>query len=256
MISWLKRIISLNIPHYRSKLLLSAEEKRKLSLLQKVLGFRIKNKSLFLKALTHRSYLEVYPNLEKSNERLEFLGDAVLNLISAKFLFKRFPYENEGYLTKKRAFLVNKEKLYASASKMGLKDIVLFNNKYIGNSSEGLKTILADALEALIGAIYLEKSISDAEKFISKWILSEVNDYPDFFVDTNYKGQLLEYTHAKKLEQPKYKVVNEIGPEHNKEFTVEVSIAGEIFGVGKGNNKKNAEQEASKNALIKLKSHN
>ncbi len=252
MIRWIKRIFRFNKSIYTERKA-NLDELKKLSQLEKSLDFKIKDRSVFLKALTHRSYLEVNPEVEKSNERLEFLGDAVLNLVTAKLLFHKFQDENEGYLTKKRAFLVNREKLSAAAEKFGLKDVMFYNKKYIGDFGEGIKTILADAMEALIGAVYLEKGIHAAEKFISKHILQEVNEYSDFFVDTNYKGQLLEYTHANKLEPPKYKVINEKGPEHNKEFTVEVYISGELKGVGKGNNKKNAEQDASKQALKKIR---
>lgn len=220
--------------------------------LESLLGFKIKNKSLFLKALTHTSFLEVHPELEKSNERLEFLGDSVLNMIVAHYLFENYQEEGEGFLTKARAALVNRNRLYEVAEKINLKDFLLYNEKYINENEEGFKTILADAIEALIGAIFLEKGIKFAEKFILKNIIAPYEKNHEYLIDTNYKGQLLEYTHANKLDIPKYVVVSQEGPEHKKEFTVDVYIGDVKFGSGKGKNKKAAEQNASKSALLKL----
>ncbi len=251
MISWIKKFFKTEHDTYTSRKA-NRGELEKLAKLEQILRFKVRSKSIFLKALTHRSYLELHPDIEKSNERLEFLGDAVLNLIVAKLLFQKFPKEEEGNLTKKRAFLVNREKLSEAAEDLKLREVIFYNKKYIGDSVEGMKTILADAFEALVGAIYIEKGIKKAEQFISKWIVDPIDEDSDFFVDTNYKGQLLEYTHARKLDTPRYRVADEQGPEHQKEFTVEVFIGDELVGIGKGNNKKNAEQDASQAALKKL----
>ncbi len=229
----------------------SEQVQEKLKLLEAVLEFPIRNSSFYVKALTHRSFLELHPDLLKSNERLEFLGDSVLSLIIANYLFSNYPDEGEGFLTKARASLVNRDNLASVAEEIGLENLILFNKKYIRDSVYGLKSIMADGLEALIGAIFLDKGLSAAEAFINKKIIKTTID-DLFFVDTNYKGQLLEITHARKMPPPRYKVKEEIGPPHKKQFTIEVYIGDELFGVGFGSNKKTAEQEASREALAKL----
>lgn len=221
--------------------------------LESLLGFKIKNVNIYLKALTHRSFLEIHPELEKSNERLEFLGDAVLNMIVAHYLFENYSDEEEGFLTKTRASLVNRYHLYDVSEKIQLKKYLLFNQRYIGESEDGFKTILADTLEALIGAIFLDQGLIAAEKFVLGKIIYPYEENQEYLIDTNYKGQLLEYTHANKLDSPHYVIVSIEGPEHRKEFTVDVYIGEEKLGTGKGKNKKTAEQNAARIALSKLK---
>lgn len=238
--------------HYTAEVRKSC--KKSITLLESIFGFSIRNKNYFIKALTHSSYLELHPEFQKSNERLEFLGDSILNMIVGKFLFKNYSNENEGFLTKVRASLVNRERLYLSAEEINLQEILLFNEKYLRDSREGLQTILADCLEAVIGAIYLDRGLKYAEKFVLEKIIKPFEENDLFLVDTNYKGQLLEFTHAQKFSAPKYVLVNEIGPPHKKEFTVEVYVGDEILGTGMGKNKKSAEQEAAQAAIQKLKS--
>ncbi len=220
--------------------------------LESLLGFKIKNVNHYLNALTHSSFLELHPELQTSNERLEFLGDSVLNLIVAKYLFENYEKEGEGFLTKARASLVNRNRLCDVAEKINLRNFILYNEKYIGEYEEGFKTILADSLEALIGAIFIDKGYKTAYNFVLKRIIMPYEKNHEYLIDTNYKGQLLEFTHANKLEAPKYIVVSKEGPEHNKEFTVDVYIENKKLGTGKGKNKKAAEQNASKIALSKL----
>ncbi|MEG8947348.1 ribonuclease III [Rosettibacter firmus] len=220
--------------------------------LESLLGFKIKNKILYLKALTHSSFIETHPELEKSNERLEFLGDSVLNLVVAHYLFEKYRNEGEGFLTKVRASLVNRNRLYEIAEKLNLKDFLLYNEKYVDKNDEGFKTILADTLEALIGAIFSDRGFNVASEFIIKKIIKPYEKNHEYLIDTNYKGQLLEFTHANKLQTPKYVVISEEGPEHKKVFVVDVYIGNEKMGTGKGKNKKTAEQNASRIALMKL----
>lgn len=221
--------------------------------LQTLLGFRVINNNYYIKALTHRSYLEINPELLKSNERLEFLGDSVLNMIVGQYLFENYEDEGEGFLTKARSSLVNRDRLYAAADKLQLKGMILYNQKYLGDFEDGLQTILADSVEALIGAIYIDKGLKEAARFVLKWLVYPYEEDESFLIDTNYKGQLLEFTHAKRIETPRYVLKNVEGPDHKKEFTVEVFIGNELMGVGKGKNKKTAEQNASMAALSKLK---
>jgi ribonuclease III len=224
---------------------------QKLKLLETVLGYSIRNRSLYIKALTHRSFLEMYPDLIKSNERLEFLGDSILSMVIANYLFKNYSDEGEGFLTKARASLVNREYLITVAEEIGFDNIILFNQKYIRDSVYGLKTIMADGLEALIGAIFLDKGLTVVTNFIDKRIIKTSVD-EIFFIDNNFKGQLLETAHARKLQPPRYRLKDEIGPAHKKLFTIEVYIGDDLYGIGSGTNKKSAEQEASKAALEKL----
>jgi ribonuclease-3 len=225
---------------------------KNISSLESLLGFTIHDKNIYIQALTHRSYIEINSNLKQSNERLEFLGDSILSMIVAGYLFEKYESEDEGFLTKARSSLVNRERLAYSAYRLNLKDYILINTKYVGYSDEGLPSILADAFEALIGAIYYDQSIEQAEQFILKWLIYPYEEEHDFLMDKNYKGQLLEYTHAKKLDQPKYVVKGVEGPEHKREFTVDVLIGTKIYGTGKGRSKKIAEQNASKEAITNI----
>lgn len=220
--------------------------------LEKFFGFRINEPSYFIKALTHRSYLELIPQINKSNERLEFLGDSVLGLIVSQHLFGTYEDKEEGFLTKYRSLMVNKEALAKAASAMGLKDFVLFDGRFVNGSSSGMKTILADALEALIGAIYLDQGYQTATDFIYKWIIEPNTLDGALPADRNYKGKLLEYAHSQGMESPTYKVIKEEGPEHDKKFTVVVKINGHDYGTGEGKSKKTAEQSAARIAYEKL----
>ncbi len=228
-------------------------ESEKLKELSKKLKLNFDNPQLFVKALTHRSYLESSPLLEKSNERLEFLGDAALGLVVAEILFKKFKEEDEGFLTKTRSHLVYKNELFNAANRFGLLEFILYDKRFIKNSEEGLKTILADSVEALIGAIYLDSGIEEVKKFVMRWIIKPNIESGRYQIDNNFKGQLLEYTHLEKLTPPDYVIVHSEGPDHAKIFQVEVIVNGQSCGLGKGRSKKTAEQIAAKNALINLK---
>jgi ribonuclease-3 len=233
--------------------LVSNFELEKLNKLSQKINIQFGDNLLYAKALTHRSYLDKVTILNKSNERLEFLGDAVLGLIVAETLFTRFPDNDEGFLTKSRSHIVDKNALFEAAMKLGLNHYILYDERFIKNSEEGIKTILSDCLEALIGAIYLDKGIGEVKKFILNWIATPNLDSGKYQIDNNYKGQLLEYSHSEKLSHPNYVLVNSIGPDHKKEFIVQVLIDDKFYGQGQGKNKKSAEQQAAKSALRNLK---
>lgn len=239
-----RNVKSSSIPNYESE---------KLKELSKKLKLNFDNPQLFVKALTHRSYLESSPMLEKSNERLEFLGDAALGLVVAETLFKKFREEDEGFLTKTRSHLVYKNELFNVANRFGLLDFILYDKRFIKNSEEGLKTISADCVEALIGAIYLDSGIEEVKNFVMKWIIKPNIESGRYQIDNNFKGQLLEFTHQEKLTPPDYVIVHSEGPDHAKIFQVEVIIDGKSCGLGNGRSKKTAEQIAAKNALVNLK---
>lgn len=217
--------------------------------LEDILGFRIKNKSHYVQALMHRSFLEELEDHDDSNERLEFLGDAVLSLIVAEYLFNHFPNENEGFLTKIRSRLVNRTALSDAAENIGLTKFILMNQNLTNTFSRASKTVLCDALEALIGAVYLDLGLGTCKKFITKILIEPNIKDGDYLVDENFKSQLLEFAQANKLEVPNYTVVREDGPHHDRVFTIKVTVGKDYFGIGSGKNKKTAEQNAAKSAL-------
>lgn len=226
----------------------------KIKEIEKIFNINIKLPHYYIKAITHKSYPDQNSNyFKKSNERLEFLGDSILGMVVAKHLFKKYPAASEGFLTKTRSQLVNKEALVIAAERLRLKEIVFYNERFVNGSSEGINTIIADALEAIIGAIYVDQGFKTTEKIINKWILKPRFSDATATIDKNFKGQLLELTHARKLGEPLYKVVDLVGPEHQKTFTVDVYVGETKMGTGTGSNKKSAEQEASKEALAILR---
>ena len=229
--------------------LLSPERLRKL---EKLIGFKIRNEEYFLQALLHRSFLEQNSEFEVSNERLEFLGDAVLSVTVAEYLFKNFPDEDEGFLTKVRAKFVNKIALSDVAQEINLADLLLVGKNLLAGSSVVSKTIIADAFEALVGAIFLDNGLEAAKAFICRVLIIPFSNAGIHLVDENFKSQLLEYAQAKKLEAPLYTVVKEEGPHHDKIFTIKVTIGENEFGIGKGRSKKIAEQNAAEEAIRKM----
>ena len=229
--------------------LLSPDRVRKL---ERLIGFRINNEEFFLQALLHRSFLEQNSEFEVSNERLEFLGDAVLSVTVAEYLFKKFPDEDEGFLTKVRAKFVNKIALSDVAQEVNLSELLLVGKNLLPGFSINSKTILADAFEALIGAIYLDNGLKAAQTFISRVLIIPYSKAGIHLIDENFKSQLLEYTQAKRLESPVYSVVKEEGPHHDKIFTIKVTIGENEYGIGKGRSKKVAEQNAAEEAIRKI----
>ena len=220
--------------------------------LEKIIGFPIKEKSHYIQALMHRSFLEELEDDDISNERLEFLGDSVLSLVVAEYLFENFPKENEGFLTKIRAKLVNRFALSDAAEDIGLAKFILINQNLTNTFARASKTVLSDAFEAIIGAIYLDHGLVISKKFIYKVLIDPLTKEGDFLVDENYKSQLLEYAQANKIEVPNYIVIKEEGPQHDRDFTVKVNVGEEYFGIGTGKNKKTAEQNAAKATLEKI----
>lgn len=217
--------------------------------LESIIGCSPGNKQIYLEALIHRSYLEENDQLNSSNERLEFLGDSVLNLAIGEYLFKNFPNEEEGFLTKVRAKLVNRNALSNTAEQLNLGDLLILSNNVPKSVAHSSKSMLSDALEALIGALYLDKGLESCKKFIQKNILEPALKNGEYLVDENYKSQLLEYAQANKLDVPVYQIISEEGPHHDKTFTAEVILEGKVLGNGKGKSKKEAEQNAARVAL-------
>lgn len=222
--------------------------------LESTLGIKISNKEIYLTALIHRSLLKHYDKKLISNERLEFFGDSVVNLMAAKFLYEKFPDANEGDLTHYRSFLVNKIQLSHYARKINLWNFLLVSNQVsILESSKGGTTIIADAFEAILGAIYFDKGISAVENFLLPFFNEKIVFNTLINKEKNPKSTLLEFLQSTKKEIPRYAVINQEGPHHDSIFTVAVFIGGEEVARGVGKNKKEAEQSAAENALKKLK---
>ncbi len=221
--------------------------------IEKLVGTKINNPYLYIEALTHRSGVNISPLRKKiSNERLEFLGDSVLNLVVTKYIFSKFINEDEGQMTILRSRFVNKDILLNVANKLKISELLFVNENAASAIESGAKSILVDSVEALIGAIYLDLGFDVVNKFIMRYIIKPNINLVNV-KDQNFKSQLLEYVQSKKLSSPKYDVIKEEGPQHAKKFTVQVSINGKPLGIGSGNTKKAAEQLAAKQAIESIK---
>lgn len=231
------------------------QKERILKKVEEFVSLTPKDEKYYIKAFTHRSYLDKTQEVIKSNERLEFLGDSILGKIVADYLFKEYPNKKEGFLTKARSHLVNKHSLEKIGFDLHLNELLFINDKYLVNSKKNISNIVADSLEALIAAIYLDLGELAAHKFVTKFIIKPQVISGRLTSDKNYKGQLLEFAHAYKLNQPVYKIVEQTGPQHDKIYKIEVFIDEEVCGIGIGPNKKIAEQKAAKLALKKAKNN-
>jgi ribonuclease-3 len=221
--------------------------------LERLLGYTIKHRAYFLQALTHRSYLQfVQAPSMKSNERLEFLGDSILNLVIAEYLYSEFDTLPEGELTKLRSRLVSGAALVQHAMDIDLQQFLLLSTSADSALKRGSATLLADAYEAVIAAIYLDGGMDAARDFIYRHIITHTRRDELMLSDKNYKSMLLEFVQAKKMPSPRYITVQEEGPNHARTFSVEVHVNGSRQGGGSGRSKKEAEQNAAREALEEL----
>ena len=221
-------------------------------LFQETIGYHPANWKLFFESLLHRSYLQFIGDQWNSNERLEFLGDAVLNFIVADYLHTAHPGMEEGELTKYRSRLVNRKILSQRAKELRISEFLFLSSSAAQSIDSGSESILADAFEAIIGALYLDGGIEAARGFVHRAILSKEHVLIGARADDNYKSTLLEYAQGRALGIPRYTVVREDGPEHDRRFTVEVFVGSQSFGMGSGRSKKDAEQAAAAQALNKI----
>jgi ribonuclease-3 len=228
----------------------SGERVRQLKKLQKQIGVRFLDLSLLEQALTHRSYSHVTSrNRDASNERMEFLGDSVLGLAVSQFVYLQFPDRPEGALSKMKSLLVSRKVLSSVSRDAGLGEYILLSGEESEMGGRERESILSDVYEGVIGAIYLDQGYRAASKFIHDTLLVEINDILKDEEHTNYKSLLQEFVQSRRLSHPMYRVHGEQGPEHEKEFAVEVVVKGEVWGLGRGKNKKDAEQAAAREAL-------
>ena len=216
------------------------------------LGLSFKDLNLLVEALTHRSYLnENRGAISTHNERLEFLGDAVLELAVTNFLFLKFPNKDEGELTAYRASLVNTYSIGAVAESLGINDMLLLSKGESKDTGRARQIILANAFEALLGAIYLDQGYEAAETFLSKHLYNKIDEVIQNRTWQDAKSHFQEVAQEKRSTTPSYKTLQEAGPDHNKEFTVGVYIGSEEIAKGKGQSKQEAEQSAAQAALDK-----
>lgn len=211
-----------------------------------------KNKSLLETALTHKSWINENPDIRESNERLEFLGDAILEYLVSEALYRKFPDKEEGFLTTLRASLVNTVNLAKIARKLDIGKLLFLSKGEEETGGRENSSLLADTLEAIIGALYLDQGIENLTKFINEYFLSEIAVKISGPLK-DAKSRLQEGVQAKGLTAPKYIVVEELGPDHQKIFIVEVVVNNKSLGKGQGKSKSEAEQEAAQVALDKFR---
>ncbi len=225
--------------------------------LERLTGHSIRNLAIYERALTHRSLLRSEKDaLLRSNERLEFLGDAILGMFVAEHLFHTFPDRDEGYLTRLRAKLVSGKALAKRATNIGLGAFILTGPGTLDANGHLTGSILADAFEAVIGAIYIDLGGEAAREFVHRTVIDGVDLEHLAETKDNYKSLFLEYAQANKWPQPTYRVTSEEGPSHRKVFEVEVMLDGKCLGSGSAKSKKTAEQRAARHALDVLRSEN
>ena len=224
---------------------------KKLSVLEEKSGYRFRDRSKLIHALTHSSYSnEQHMDKTACNERLEFLGDAVLELTTSEYLFQNHEKMPEGEMTRLRASLVCEQTLAGCARELDLGDYILLGKGEEATGGRRRDSILADAMEAVIGAIYLDGGFANAKEFIHKYILTDI-DRKKLFYDS--KTILQEMVQGSGIGTIQYVLVGESGPDHNKSFQVCVKIAEQIYGEGCGHTKKAAEKEAAYQAILKLR---
>lgn len=220
------------------------------------LGYEFKNIELLVTALTHRSYVNEHKkSVRDHNERLEFLGDAVLELAVTDYLFNHFS-EPEGILTSWRSSLVRTESLSAAGDKLGFEPLLRMSRGEKNGSPRARQQILANAFEAVIGAIYLERGYKDSEAFVAKHILSKLDDILETGSWRDPKSHLQEVSQRIDGQTPVYRVLEEVGPDHDKVFTLGVFVGDKLMGKGSGSSKQNAQQEAARAALLAYEKSN
>ena len=218
---------------------------------QKQIGYEANNAQILVQALTHKSYRKRYPDhATGNNERLEFMGDAVVDLVIASDLYKMFPEDNEGSLSRKRASLVNEDTLYNLAMRLKLDEYFLVDDGERSGNLRMNRRLLSGSLEAIIGAIYEDQGFGAAEKWIQNLFSdSGFYQFSDHDFAKDYKTRFQELVQDKLKVTPSYRTVAISGPDHQKVFTVEVLVQDQVYGEGAGESKKIAEQVAAQNAL-------
>ncbi len=239
------------------KLIEKIKEKIICGELEKKIGYFFKNKNLLLRAISHKSYTYYFKkNYQESNERLELLGDAVLSLVIIEILLEKFPSFHEGKISSLKAKIVSELALEIIAKELNLDEYILLGRGEYNLGQNKQSSILADTVESIIGAIYKDGGLDEAKKFIKKHfekIIELCSENKEFL---DYKTKLQEIIQKKYKTIPEYVLINEIGPEHDKTFFVKVKIKDKFYGKGSGKTKKEAEQNAAKEAIKKIDNSN
>ena len=228
--------------------------------LENILGFRPKGLDIYRQSFVHKSILRIVKMLPEedvpsymfeSNERLEFVGDAILSTVTAVYLYKKFPDKDEGFLTKTRSKLVDTKALSNYARKKRLGDHMLMSRHLIQMNGKDKDKMLENVMEAVIGAIYLDLGLDHATKFVHN-LFDNMTDWDIVLQDSNFKDQILRYCQLNGLELPVYEIVKTEGPPHERTFEMKVLVGGRIVGTGWGKKKTNAEQQAAQQGMLFL----
>lgn len=230
----------------------SSKRRSDLRLFEKQASIRFKRLDLLNLAFIHRSYANEYSLKIDNNEKLEFLGDSVLGMVSADYLFNHLPDKSEGDLAKVKSFVVSEDSLDLLAQSMDVDKYLLIGKGEENTGGRMKKAILADCMEAIIGAYYLDTSYKEVSKFVLRHLEPEIKKVLENRHKKDYKTLLQEYVQKKFHIYPKYSLVKKSGPDHDKTFWIEVTVNNEVFGPGKGKNKKEAEQNAASEAYKSL----
>ncbi|TWI55126.1 RNAse III [Halalkalibacter nanhaiisediminis] len=234
------------------KMILTEEQKKQFDVLMERVELTFENRKLLIQAFTHSSYVNEHRIYSfQDNERLEFLGDAVLELAVSQFLFKKFTAMSEGDMTKLRASIVCEPSLARFAHELHFGEVVLLGKGEEMTGGRARPALLADVFEAFIGALYLDQGLEIVYQFLSKTMYPKINDGA-FSHMMDFKSQLQEFIQRDNLGQIQYIIVQERGPAHNREFVSEVQLNESTLGIGTGRSKKEAEQHAAQQALMKL----
>ena len=223
-----------------------------LDALQETIGIRFKDRELLTRAFIHRSYLNEAKHLNISNERLEFLGDAVLSFLTSEYLYKTYPDFPEGTLTNIRSSLVKTQTLAAVAKTLKLGELLLLSHGEEASGGRDNVSLLADAFEALLGAIYLDTDEETARGFLTRFLFPQASEIVKTKAYVDYKSLFQEIIQQKSRVSPTYVVIKSEGPDHAKTFWVSATVGGITMGEGKGKSKQEAEQAAAASALEKL----
>jgi len=227
----------------------------KLTQIEEILGHRFNNIELLEQAFTHSSFANEQPGSVADNERLEFLGDAVLSLVLGHTLVNTFPKSQEGNLSRMRASMVNDNQLASIALALNFGDFIQLGKGEMQTGGNKKRSILADAFEAVIAAIYLDGGFEAAARFVKDQFSNMLDNFDGYSTSMDYKSQLQEYIQQRHKVQPAYTVIDESGPDHCKVFTVQLQ-ASDITAEGTGKSKKLAEQDAARNAWNQINSDN
>jgi len=234
----------------------NSERKQELRLFEKNTGLRFRNYSLLNQACSHRSYSNEHPQNRENNERLEFLGDAVLGLVVSTYLFKVLPDRAEGDLAKIKSIVVSEESLSLIAKELEIDKLLLMGKGEENSGGRAKKALLADGLEAIIGACYLDSDFETAQQFVLRILVPEINKVLEDKHKKDYKTLLQELVQKELRTYPRYNIVSKTGPDHDRTYVMEVVVQNQSMGLGTGKNKKEAEQAAAAVAYERIQQKN